>query len=92
MEAKEVGERVKFLRLQRGLKKNTLANLSGVAPTYINDIEAGRRCPTVAYLSYICQGLNITLSEFFSEDSVMIDVSNLSEQQRILLNNFIKSL
>ncbi len=92
MEPEEIGKRIKLLREVRGLKKNTLANLAGVAPTYLNDIEAGRKCPTVAYLSYICQGLNISLSEFFAEDSVMIDVSNLSEQQRILLNNFIKSL
>ncbi len=92
MEPEEIGKRIKLLREVRGLKKNTLANLAGVAPTYLNDIEAGRKCPTVAYLSYICQGLNITLSEFFADDSVMIDVSNLTEQQRILLNNFIKSL
>ena len=92
MEPEEIGKRIKLLREVRGLKKNTLANLAGVAPTYLNDIEAGRKCPTVAYLSYICQGLNISLSEFFAEDSVMIDVSNLREQQRILLNNFIKSL
>lgn len=92
MEPEEIGKRIKLLREIRGLKKNTLANLAGVAPTYLNDIEAGRKCPTVAYLSYICQGLNITLSEFFADDSVMIDVSNLTEQQRILLNNFIKSL
>lgn len=78
MEAEEIVKRIKLLREVRGLNKNTLANLAGVAPTYLNNSEAGRKCPTVAYLSYICQGLNITFSEFFADDSVMIDVSNLT--------------
>ena len=60
MTAEEVGKRIKYLREKKNLKKNTLANLSGVSPTYIDKLENGERCPTVEYLDYICFGLGIT--------------------------------
>lgn len=94
MTAEEVGKRIKSLREQRGLKKNTLANLSGVSPTYIDKLEKGERCPTVEYLDNICFGLGITLEEFFrSEPSKNIDrLSTLTPEQRQLFNQFLNSL
>ena len=96
MTTKEVGERVKSLREQRNFKKNELANIAGVSPTYINDIEAGRKCPTVEYLSFICDALDVSLSQFFSYEQPpvkkQLSLDTLSPTQKKLFDDFLKSL
>ena len=100
MTAVEVGKRIKYLREQKNLKKNTLANLAGVSPTYIDKLENGERCPTVEYLGYICFGLGITLAEFFLEtdgqkelnSAIQTLTARLSPNQQALLLDFLKTL
>jgi len=67
METKEVGERIKYFREKRKMTQNALANQAGVSPTYIYQLERGEKSPTVEYLSYICWGLGISLTQFFSD-------------------------
>ena len=57
MEKLDVANRIKDLRNQKGLSQNTLANLAGVSPTYIYQLERGEKSPTVEYLYYICSAL-----------------------------------
>lgn len=95
MDATEVGKRVLYFRQQKGLSKNALANRAGVSPTCINDIESGKKCPTVETLGYICDfGFEISLTEFFKanlyDNNDMI--ATLNDNQREALNIFIKSL
>ena len=101
MTAKEVGQRIKYLREKNHLKKNALANLAGVSPTYIDKLENGERCPTVEYLSYICNnGFGITLAEFFRDSDEQKELNaaiqnltaRLSPQQQILLLDFLKTI
>lgn len=97
METKQIGEKIKKLREEKGLTKNALANLAGVSPTYIYQLENGEKCPTVEYLGYICWGLGISLSEFFSEsesenESKESEINSLTNEQKALLNAFLKSV
>ncbi|MCD7729294.1 MAG: helix-turn-helix domain-containing protein [Clostridia bacterium] len=93
MTSKEIGEKITYLRKRKGLTKNALANLSGVSPTYIYQLERGDKCPTVEYLSHICWGLGVTLAEFFAEESEPNDkISYLTAEQRKKLNDFLISL
>ena len=100
MTAEEVGKRIKYLREKKNLKKNTLANLSGVSPTYIDKLENGERCPTVEYLDYICFVLGITLAEFFRESDEQKELyatiqnltSRLSPKQQTMLLDFLKTI
>ncbi|MDE7082960.1 MAG: helix-turn-helix domain-containing protein [Clostridia bacterium] len=101
MTAKEVGQRIKYLREKNHLKKNALANLAGVSPTYIDKLENGERCPTVEYLSYICNnGFGITLAEFFRESDEQKELNTtiqnltarLSPKQQTILLDFLKTL
>ena len=101
MTTKEVGQKIKYLREKNHLKKNALANLAGVSPTYIDKLENGERCPTVEYLSYICNnGFGISLAEFFRDSDEQKELNTtiqnltarLSTQQQILLLDFLKTI
>ena len=94
MTAKEVGARVTVLREEKKLTKNALANLAGISPTYISDIEAGRKCPTVEYLGYLCDALGITLRDFFSVDGKndRLSIDSLTARQKAAFENFLREL
>ena len=96
MTNREVGDRLKFLREQRKMNKNELANAAGVSPTYVYQLEKGEKSPTVEYLGYLCEALGVTLFDFFeikNEDRPYDDkVAHLSETQRKLFNDFLNSL
>ena len=93
MDTFEIGKKIKFYREKIGKKKYQLAVDSGISPTYINDLENGRKSPTVDTLYNICwYGLGISLKEFFSEDEKVISLENLTDDQKNLLDNFLKSL
>ena len=91
MDKEFVAKRITELRLMQNLTRNALANLAGISPTYIYQLEQGLKSPTVEYLGYICEALNISLSDFFREEDDGI-VLQLSDQQKKLLADFIESL
>ncbi len=96
MEREEVAKRIRELREERKLKQNALANLAGVSPTYIYQLERGEKSPTIEYLDHICWGLGITIEQFFStkkEPSQETDrLAELTPEQKELLNRFLNSL
>ena len=96
MEREEVAKRIRELREERKLKQNALANLAGVSPTYIYQLERGEKSPTIEYLDHICWGLGISIEEFFStkkEQPKEADkLSVLTLEQKQLLNRFLNSL
>lgn len=52
---------------QRGIRPNELANLSGVTPfTVYSMLDPTRRQISITTIKKLCDGLNITLGEFFS--------------------------
>ena len=61
--------RSRILRLcgERGISVNRLANLSAVPPSSIKNILYGKS-PKLMTIKLICDGLGITLGEFFSCD------------------------
>ena len=51
----------------RGIKANELANLSGVTPsTVYSMLDKRRRDVSITTIKKLCDGLGITLGEFFS--------------------------
>ena len=61
--------RIRILELckERGITVNKLANMSGVTQSTVNNIVNGRNnSSTVSTIKKLCDGLDITLGEFFS--------------------------
>lgn len=62
-----VAERFKNLCEERNIKLNELANISGVTPsTAYSMMDADRRDISITTIKKFCDGLEITLGEFFS--------------------------
>ena len=69
MNAKEaVARRIQALCLERGIAVNTLANMSGVAPSTIYSmLNTKSKNPGIVSIQKICDGLDISVREFFDD-------------------------
>ena len=95
-----VGERIRYFRTLKGYTTNKLANLAGISQSYLRDVELGNKNPTIETLSYVCDALNISLQDFFNEntqnaiqnDLLIEKIYQLSEEQRNALLVFLNSI
>ncbi len=64
-----VRERILDLCKQRNITINRLGIISGVTQSTLNNIVSGRNnSATVATIQKLCDGLEITITEFFTDD------------------------
>ena len=64
-----VAKRFMELCSERGIKINELANISGVTPSTAYSMMDGRRRDiSIITIKKFCDGLDITLGEFFSTE------------------------
>ncbi|HCQ74046.1 MAG TPA: XRE family transcriptional regulator [Clostridiales bacterium] len=62
-----VAQRIKGLCEQKGITPNSLANISGVTPSTVYSLlDPSRREISVSTVKKLCDGLDMTLGEFFS--------------------------
>lgn len=62
-----VAQRIKGMCEQRGITPNSLANISGVTPSTVYSLlDPSRREISVSTVKKLCDGLDMTLGEFFS--------------------------
>lgn len=77
MDAKE---RIKQIMKSKNISEYRLAKLSGLSQSTISNIFNRNTAPTIPTIEAICNGLGISMSQFFAEDT-QTDVY-LSEEQR----------
>ncbi|MBQ4109955.1 MAG: helix-turn-helix transcriptional regulator [Clostridia bacterium] len=91
-----VGEKITFYREKKNITVNKLANMSGVSQSYLRDLELGKKQPTVEYLSYICDALEISLERFFSdennENKILSLYKKMNESQQKALIDFLEKI
>jgi transcriptional regulator with XRE-family HTH domain len=63
---KQLGRRVRELRVQRGWTQEELAARAGKHWTYIGGIERGERNPTVLVLADVARAFSVGISDLFS--------------------------
>lgn len=70
MQIKEaIVKRIKNICLERGIKYNELATRSGVTPsTVYSMLDPSRSDLSVITLKKLCDGLDMTITEFFDDD------------------------
>ena len=96
-----IGKRIKNLREASDISARTLAQMTNLDPSQISKVERGASKPSLDALERICQALNISLSEFFSEVEVGLppeqsrlleSTKSLTKEQIALLTKFLESL
>ncbi len=60
-----IGLRIRELRLLNGMSQLQLALSAEITPAYLSQLERDEKSPTVKCLSGICNGLHLSLNEFF---------------------------
>lgn len=96
----DVGKRITFFRSQKNYSVNKLANLAGISQSYLRDIELGNKNPTIEIISIICDALDLTLQDFFSDDTISSIQNNeilkkfyqLNKEQQKTLLAFIDTI
>lgn len=63
--AKQVGARLRAYRQQRHYSQEKLAELAGVHPTYIGQLERGEKNASLETVEKVCQALEIPMSKLF---------------------------
>ncbi len=98
MDAKE---KIKQIMKNKNISEYRLAKLSGLSQSTISNIFVRNTAPTLPTIEAICNGLGITMSQFFAEDSEsgvflsdeqkeMFDVwSTLTAEQKEIIRSLI---
>ena len=90
-----VSKRIITLRERCGLTQNGLAERAGVSQTHLRRVELGQADITIGYLQLLCDAMNISIQDFFQDESNSDDMavfSKLSPKQKKLLISFLESL
>ncbi|MBR1943804.1 helix-turn-helix transcriptional regulator [bacterium] len=83
---KELGEKIKRIRKQRGYTQEQLAEMIDISSRNLSNIELGISFPKPETLENLLKSLNITTQTLFSNDSIKSNVELLREIN-ILLNS-----
>lgn len=66
-----LGNRIKQLRKAKGISQETLALKVELDRTYIASVENGKRNISIINIKKICNGLEISLKDFFSGEEFL---------------------
>ena len=68
MEILDIGQKIKQLRIQKGLTLEELASRSELTKGFLSQMERDLTSPSIATLNDILEALGTTLAEFFKEE------------------------
>ena len=74
----ETGEKIKNLRIEKGLTQKELGELCGMADSAIRRYENGRANPKLQTLQKIAAALNVPVEELYSDST--IELNNLTSK------------
>lgn len=77
--------RIETLCEKKQMSRYKLSQKTGLAQSSISNLLNRKSIPTVITLDRICEGLGITLSQFFAGDG---EIPDLTEEQRDLLEEW----
>lgn len=69
----DVGARLRFIRMQKGMSQREVARRAGVTNATVSLIESNRMNPSVGALKRVLDGIPIGLSEFFALSPTAVD-------------------
>lgn len=68
------GKRVRGIRISKNISQEKLAELCGLHPTYIGQLERGEKSPTLDSIYKISNGLEVSVGKlFYNIDNILND-------------------
>jgi transcriptional regulator with XRE-family HTH domain len=61
------GDRVRAMRIEKGMSQADVAHAAGLHPTYVSDIESGRRNASALSIYAIAAALGVAASDLLPE-------------------------
>lgn len=88
-----IGERLKTLRTENGLTQKQVSERVGVAVSAISSYESGVRLPSYGVLIKLSKLYHVTTDFLLgAEKRIMLDISDLSENDRVAIINIMTAL
>lgn len=89
--AKIIGERLRAKRRELGYSQEKTAELAGLHPTYIGQLERGEKNATLESIEKVCTALDYSMSQLFQNIVSRDDSENLANQcYSLIINQPIK--
>lgn len=66
--ARQFGKRLRALREKAGTSQGDLADMAGLSRTYLNQLEAGKRDPSLSTLTRLARALGVKLEALIGAD------------------------
>lgn len=87
-----IGEKIKSLRLEKGLTQKQLGDLCSMADSAIRRYELGSANPKIETLEKIANALNVPLSELYQYETFKNEMDTLITQQKKAEDDFRNNL
>ena len=99
-----IGQRIHELRTSRKLSQEQLALRSNITTTYLGLIERNLKNPTLKVVEQLCDALNVSLADFFSEThsnfseldtyslQILSQISDCNEEEKKIILRMIKDI
>lgn len=84
----QVIERINFLLEFNHWSVYKLAKESSIPYSNLNNIFNRNTCPTIPTLQKICNGFNISLSEFFEFEKNPLRIDTISSDEQNIINTY----
>ena len=78
-----MGVRLRTLRMERGMTQSAMAQLLGLSPSYLNQLEQNQRPLTVAVLLKVSRALGVDVQQFSEDEETRLVVA----MQEALVDN-----
>ncbi|MEK0174855.1 helix-turn-helix transcriptional regulator [Tetragenococcus halophilus] len=92
----DIGKRIYELRTNQKMSAKDLAKKVGVSAAFISALEHHTTSASITTLENLCNGLDVSLSEFFQEEEAPLDVelfhkfANMNTEQKTAILNLIE--
>lgn len=82
----DIGNRLKQIRIHKGLSGEALELLSGVSQSTISRIELNKTSPSIATLEQLCNALEINVRDLLDEEELSPEIIKLISISKRLNN------
>ncbi|HEY1768403.1 MAG TPA: helix-turn-helix transcriptional regulator [Terracidiphilus sp.] len=79
----KIGTTIRAYRLQKGLSQGDIEKKTGLLRCYLSRVENGHTVPSLDTLSKIAQALDLSIAQFFADDSLgrQFNTQKLSDEE-----------